>query len=96
MNNGMSEVEAFHSFGTRCVLADVKKAVSTMIQGMEKGNKELVKMLKEQSAESWNIKKNITMREGEKASGKLLIPMMIMFIGILIMVLIPIFTNIGA
>lgn len=95
MNNGMSEVEAFHSFGTRCVLADVKKAVSTMIQGMEKGNKELVKMLKEQSAESWNIKKNITMREGEKASGKLLIPMMIMFIGILIMVLIPIFTNIG-
>lgn len=36
------------------------------------------------------------MREGEKASGKLLIPMMIMFIGILIMVLIPIFTNIGA
>lgn len=57
MNNGMSEVEAFHSFGTRCVLADVKKAVSTMIQGMEKGNKELVKMLKEQSAESWNIKK---------------------------------------
>ena len=67
-----------------------------MIQVIEKGNKELVKMLKEQSAESWNIKKYITMREGEKASGKLLIPMMIMFIGILIMVLIAIFTNIGA
>lgn len=72
-----------------------KKAVSTMIQGMEKGNKELVKMLSEQSQESWNLKKNIAMRDGEKASSKLLIPMMIMFAGILIMVLIPIFANIG-
>lgn len=61
-----------------------------MIQGMEKGNKELVKMLSEQSQESWNLKKNIAMRDGEKASSKLLIPMMIMFAGILIMVLIPI------
>ena len=95
MHNGVSEVEAFHSFGTRCVLAEVKKAVSTMIQGMEKGNKELVKMLSEQSQESWNLKKNIAMRDGEKASSKLLIPMMIMFAGILIMVLIPIFANIG-
>ena len=66
-----------------------------MIQGMEKGNKELVKMLSEQSQESWNLKKNIAMRDGEKASSKLLIPMMIMFAGILIMVLIPIFANIG-
>lgn len=41
MNNGMSEVEAFHSFGTRCVLADVKKAVSTMIQGMERVTRSL-------------------------------------------------------
>ena len=95
MHNGVSEVEAFHSFGTRCVLAEVKKAVSTMIQGMEKGNKELVKMLSEQSQESWNLKKNIAMRDGEKASSKLLIPMMIMFAGILIMVLIPRFANIG-
>ena len=71
MHNGVSEVEAFHSFGTRCVLAEVKKAVSTMIQGMEKGNKELVKMLSEQSQESWNLKKNIAMRDGEKASSKL-------------------------
>ena len=96
MHNGMSDVEAFHSFGTRCVLPEVKKAVSTMIQGMEKGNKELVKMLKDQSAESWQIKKNITMREGEKAASKLLIPMLVMFVGILIMVLIPIFTNLGS
>lgn len=25
MHNGVSEVEAFHSFGTRCVLAEVKR-----------------------------------------------------------------------
>ncbi|MGN0393766.1 MAG: type II secretion system F family protein [Coprococcus sp.] len=95
MHNGMSEVDAMQSFGTRCVLAEVKKAVSTMVQGLEKGNKELVKMLQEQSAESWRLKKNIAMRDGEKAASKLLVPMMIMFAGVLIMVLIPIFANIG-
>jgi tight adherence protein C len=95
MHNGMSEVEAFHNFGTRCVLAEVKKAVSTMTQGMEKGNKELVQMLRAQSQESWAMKKNLAMRDGEKAASALLVPMMIMFAGILIMVLIPIFANIG-
>ena len=34
-------------------------------------------------------------RQGEKASAKLMIPIMIMFMGILVMVLIPIFTNLG-
>ncbi len=32
---------------------------------------------------------------GGKASAKLMIPIMIMFMGILVMVLIPIFTNLG-
>jgi len=60
-----------------------------------KGNKELVDMLQAQSAESWQLKKHLATREGEKAASKLLMPMMLMFVGILIMVLIPIFANLG-
>ncbi|MBE5944456.1 MAG: pilus assembly protein TadC [Lachnospiraceae bacterium] len=95
MSNGVSEVEALQTFGSRCVLAEIKKAVSTMVQGLIKGNKELVDMLQAQSAESWQLKKHLATREGEKAASKLLMPMMLMFVGILIMVLIPIFANLG-
>lgn len=96
MNNGVSEIDALQSFGTRCVLAEIKKAVSTMVQGLTKGNKELVEMLQTQSSESWQMKKHIATRDGEKAASKLMIPMMLMFVGILIMILIPIFANIGS
>ena len=34
-------------------------------------------------------------RQGELASGKLMIPMLIMFAGILVMVLVPVFSNLG-
>lgn len=95
MNNGVSEVDAFFNFGTRCIIPEVKKFTSTIIQGMTKGNSELTAMLQEQSKEVWQMKKQVVRREGEKAASKLLIPICIMFVGILIMILVPIFTNLG-
>lgn len=95
MNNGIAEVDAIYNFGSRCMIPEVKKFTSTIIQGMTKGSSELVAMLQEQSKEVWQLKKQLVRREGEKASSKLLIPICIMFVGILIMILIPIFTNLG-
>ena len=95
MNNGVSEVDAFYRFGIRCIIPEIKKFTSTIVQGMIKGNSELAGMLRQQSSEVWAAKRQNVRRQGEKASGKLLIPMMIMFVGILIMVLVPIFFNIG-
>lgn len=95
MNNGYSEVDALHNFGMRCIIPEIKKFVSTIIQGIEKGNSELTHMLEEQSAEMWNLKKQDVRRQGEKAASKLMIPMMMMFVGILIMVIVPIFANMG-
>lgn len=95
MNNGVSDVDAIYNFGTRCIIPEIKKFTSTIIQGMTKGNSELTSMLQEQSKEVWQLKKQLVRREGEKAASKLLIPICIMFVGILIMILIPIFTNLG-
>lgn len=95
MNNGVSEVDAIYQFGTRCMIPEIKKFTSTIIQGITKGNSELAAMLQEQSKEVWQLKKQLVRREGEKAASKLLIPISIMFIGILIMILVPIFTNLG-
>ena len=96
MNNGVSEADALYNFGTRCVVPEIKKFTSTLVQGLSKGNSELVSMLQVQSKEVWSLKKQNVRRQGEKAASKLMIPMMIMFVGILIMVVVPIFANLGA
>ena len=88
MNNGVSEVDAFFNFGTRCIIPEIKKFTSTIVQGMIKGNSELIYMLQDQSKEVWAAKKQDVKRQGEKAASKLLIPILIMFVGILIMILI--------
>jgi len=96
MKNGVSDVEAIKQFGIRCMMSEIKKFTSTIMQGMVKGNNELVQMLQMQSREVWELRKQDIKRQGEKAATKLLLPMCIMFIGILIMILVPIFSNIGA
>ena len=96
MKNGVSETEAFREFGNRCVLPQIKKFTATIVQGMVKGNSELVIMLQQQSSEVWNAKRQSVKQLGEAAESKLMLPMCIMFVGVLVMVVIPIFTNIGA
>lgn len=96
MNNGISEIDAIFRFGKRCIIPEIKKFSSTIVQGLVKGNNELALMLQSQSREVWNLKKQEIHRQGEKAASRLLIPVMIMFVGILIMVIVPIFTNLGA
>lgn len=95
MNNGISEIDALFRFGTRCIIPEIKKFTSTIVQGILKGNSELTFMLQEQSKEIWGLKKQNVRRQGEQAASKLLIPVMIMFVGILIMIIIPIFANMG-
>ena len=96
MQNGMSDVDAIYGFGVRCVIPEIKKFTSTIVQGMVKGNSELTSMLQDQSSEVWSLKKQNVRRQGEKANSKLMIPMMLMLVGILVMVIIPIFANLGA
>ncbi|MED9903671.1 MAG: type II secretion system F family protein [Lachnospiraceae bacterium] len=93
MDNGISEGIALYRFGIRCVVPPIKKFSSIMIQGIEKGNRELVNVLQEQSAILWTEKKQQVRRQGEKAANRLMIPIFIMFAGILVMIVVPIFTN---
>lgn len=95
MENGASEVDAIYHFGLRCMVPEIKKFASTITAGLTKGNAELSSMLQAQSKESWGMKKQLVRRAGEKAASKLLIPILIMFIGILIMIMVPIMGNLG-
>lgn len=94
-NNGMAESDALSAMAKRCATPEISKFVSMVIQGLDKGSSDLAYTLREQSDQMWDLKQQKLLQEGEKASGKLLIPIMIMFIGILIMIMMPIMSNLG-
>lgn len=93
IDNGSSEIEAYSNFGVNCMVPEIRKFTSTMVQGLTKGNSEFSEMLKQQNNEIWMQRQNHVKQLGEKAASKLLIPILIMFIGILIMIIVPIFAN---
>ena len=95
MDNGVAEVDALYNFGNRCVTPEIKKFTAFIVQGLEKGSRDLAIALRNQTDEMWELKKQNILKRGELASSKLMIPLMIMFIGILIMVMGPIMTNLG-
>ena len=95
IDNGTSEIDALYNFANRCVTPEIKKFTSFIVQGLEKGSKDLANALTNQTRELWELKKQNPLRQGELASSKLMIPLMVMFLGILIMIIGPIMTNLG-
>lgn len=91
MQNGLSEFEAYRNFADRCSIKQIRRFSSTMIQNMQKGNAEISYFLKEMADEMWEEKKHLVKRKGEAANSKLLIPTAMIFIGILIMIMVPVF-----
>lgn len=93
MRNGVSDLDAIYNFSQKCAVKEIRKFASVLSQNIQKGGSELALNLKYMNEESWEEKKHRAKRKGEAASSKLMIPIMIMFVGILIMVIVPIFTN---
>ena len=93
MKQGVAEIDAYQNFAERCEVKEIKRFTSSIIQNMVKGNAELTKFLREMSDEMWNEKKNMVKRQGEAANSKLLIPTIMIFAGILILIMVPMFTN---
>lgn len=91
MKNGLSDLEAYRNFAERCSVKQIRRFTSTMIQNMQKGNAEISYFLKEMSDEMWEEKKHLVKRKGEAANSKLLIPTAMIFIGILVMIMVPAF-----
>lgn len=95
MDNGVAEVDALYNFANRCVTPEIKKFTAFIVQGLEKGSRDLANALRNQTEELWELKKQTILKRGELASSKLMIPLMIMFLGVLVMVMGPIMTNLG-
>lgn len=87
MRNGDSDAVAINKFGVLSDSAEIKKFASSMIQGIEKGNNELSTFLMEQASEQLLHKRQLALQQGEKAAGKLIIPLGITFIGIIMIII---------
>ena len=95
MDNGVAEIDALYAFSNRCVTPEIKKFTSFVVQGLEKGSRDLAHALQNQNSELWMMKKQSIIRRGELASSKLMIPLLVMFMGVLVMIIGPIMTNLG-
>ncbi len=93
IQNGLSEYDALRILSDRCGVLSVKKFTTILMQNLQKGSSELAKSLMDISEEIWNERVNEVKRLGETASTKLLIPIMMMLGGILLMVIVPIFSS---
>lgn len=95
ISNGVMELEAYKNFSDRCNVKEVRRFTSLIIQNLQKGNEELVFFLHEMADEMWELKKNEVKQRGEKANSRLLLPVFLIFIGILMLVLVPVMNGLG-
>ena len=86
MKNGMSDIDAIYEFGIKTNCPEIRKFTGSMIQGISKGNNELSVFLTEQAQELIGHKRQILLQKGEKAAGKLLIPIGLTFVGIILII----------
>ena len=87
MANGYSDADAIFLFGRSANSTEIKKFTSALLQSMEKGGAELSIFLANQSSELWSTKRQHMLQKGEKASAKLLAPIVLIFVGIIIIVM---------
>ena len=86
---GKPEGTAYEEFARRCHVKEVTKFVSVIVMNLRRGGAEVVPVLREQGHECWEMRKNAARELGEQAGTKILIPMMIMFLGIVLIVATP-------
>lgn len=78
INIGISRKEAFLRMSNRCNVEEVRCFISAFIQGIEKGNRGLTKVIRTQAEESWQKRKYKAKEIAEKASMKLFLPLLCM------------------
>ena len=95
--NGYTAVESYTLFAKRCGVKEIDKFIAIMIQNMDKGSVELVEYLRDITSEMWKNKKHNSKMLIDKLNNKLMIPTFLIFVGILVLVMAPMFiTMMGA
>lgn len=92
---GVSESIAYERFGRRCKLLSYLRFSSIIVQNMKKGNKGMIPMLEAESVQALLDRKDQAKRLGERASTKMLIPMMGMLCIVIAILMVPAMMSMG-
>ncbi len=87
MENGRAEIDSLYDFGIWSNSPDVKKFTSALIQSIERGGGELPIFLANQSGELWSQHRQRLLQKGEQAASALLMPIALMFVGVMLIVI---------
>ena len=88
LDQGQPIAVALDKFSLLVGNQEIKKFTSAMIQCLEKGGtRELILYLNGHIQELWAHKRQLALQRGEKAAGKLIVPITISFGGILLIIL---------
>lgn len=94
IENGHDEADAYRrlTFFSEDML--LKKFVSIIIQNLEKGGDNFSKSIMDLKEEAWKYRRSKAIEMSKRASQKLLIPNLFIFISILLMVMVPMLLNV--
>ncbi len=95
IKNGVSESQAYQDFGRRCRLQPYLKLSSLLEQNRRTGTKDLRRLLQNEMADAFELRKNLARRMGEEAGTKLLMPLFLMLGIIMIMIMVPAMMTMG-
>lgn len=93
MNNGMSFSDAVCELSDECSVKPVKNFLALLLQSSRNGSEDLSSNLNNLVDETLQNRQNEAERKGEAASQKLLFPIIIMFVGIVLMITVPVFIS---
>ena len=91
MENGIPEREVYESFGKRVGIAKYRKLTGLFANHLQKGNKNLLQVLREEMELALEDRKKAARTIGEEMSTKLLAPMMLMLLIIMVIIMLPAF-----
>lgn len=78
--------QAFEQFGKRCGVQDATVFVTTVLLNHKRGGGEFAMALRDLSRTLWEKRKSLGRIQGEKASSKMVFPMMLILIVVMLMV----------
>lgn len=93
LEHNVSVQEAYSKFITRCNNSYTTKLATAIIQNFTKGNSEIVSLFRTLNSESWMEHKHNARRKGEQIQSKLMMPTLLMFLGIIILIIVPIISG---
>lgn len=86
---GVSEGQAYISFGKRCQLQPYLKLSSLLEQNRKTGTKNLKNLLEAEMNHAWEQRKTMARRLGEEAGTKLLVPLFLMLGIVMVIIMVP-------